>query len=167
MLNKIAETGLWRSIGGRFDNNSMSWVVSNVALLGGTIFTADVFESIGGGNLLIAFDIESISNCFGNGQSEVESTASGNSAESVDDSPRLVQRLLTVGAAGAGLQGTFEADGANEGDQCGGKLTEALICEDSCHHGATPFNSREFGSDNCRQWVIATDARSEHKAPKD
>ena len=46
-------------------------------------------------------------------------------------------------------------------------MTEALICEDSCHHGATPFNSREFGSDNCRQWVIATDARSEHKAPKD
>jgi len=64
MVNKIAERSLRRTIGGLFNNDLCIGSVSNIADSGRTVSSRYVLDSIGSGHLLIAADIEGITNSF-------------------------------------------------------------------------------------------------------
>jgi len=167
MLDKVSETCYWGAIRSGFDNNLGRWIVSLVAFPCRAILAASVLDCVGGSDLLISLDIESVSNGFGNGQTEVECATGGYGAESVDDSPRFVERVLAVGSAGSDLEGVLEADGAEEGDEGGGELAEALVSKHGGHHCTSPFDGRELGGDDSRQGVVSSNTCAEYDPPED
>ena len=144
MANEVVETGFGGPIGGLFNKDLRIRRVSDVAQSRRTMLAADVLDSIGGSDFLVTVDIESVTNSFGDCETEVEGKASGHSTESVDDTPRLIEGNLTSRVASSNLKGILEADGANECNEGSCELSPSLIGKNSGHHCATPSDGCEL-----------------------
>ena len=117
-------------------------------LVGMTLgFTLDVSLGVFTGLLNIASHIEGVPRRLGDGQTEVESNASRNSAETDDDTPHLVNGQTANTATGSGSfgghQGFLETRSNDESDDGRRKLTDSLHGKDGSHHGASPFRRSE------------------------
>ena len=166
MIDKIAEAGFRGTISRRLHDDLGIRGITDVAEFCRAVFATDILDRIGGGDFFVAMDIEGISDGLGDCQSKVQRRTSGDRAETVDDSPRFVERILAGGAAGGGFQRVLEADRADEGDERGGELAESLVRKNGGHHGAAPLDRREFAGDNRRQRVVSADACAKDHSPE-
>src|SRR5271170_1593058 len=167
VASKVAETCFGGAVGGLLNDDLRVRGISNVAQFGRTKFAADVLDGIGGCDLLVAADIERVTDCFGNCETEVERKASWNGTESVDDTPRFIEGNLAGSIASCNLQGVFEADRAKECNEGGCELSPPLIGKDGGHHCAAPLDCSELTGDDGRKRKIAPHPRSKNHTPKD
>lgn len=90
----------------------------------------DIFDSL----FSVTSNIEGVSRCLRDGQSEVQSDTAWHSAESDDNSPSLVHRILTdagtVLVTLRSLERVFESSDSDQGDHSSSELTDTLHGED-------------------------------------
>lgn len=102
----------------------------------------------------VASNVESVTGSLGNRKTEVESNAAGDSTETNDDTPHLVNSQTTNTTAVTDGRGShqrlFEASSNNEGHDTSSKLANALHSKDRTHHSSTPLGSSEFRCDDRR-----------------
>src|SRR5438552_19181161 len=108
------------------------------------MFPPDPSFCIGCRPLFITSNVKSVSNCFRNSQSEIQSYASRDYPQTVKNSPTLIECVLTIRVACWGHEKIFIPRGADEGYQSSNKLSKTLVGEDSCHHCSSPFHSSKL-----------------------
>lgn len=127
--------------------------------------------SIGSTLFDITGDIKSVTGGFRNGKTEVKSADGGDTAETNQNSPHLVNGLDTLTSALRNVLGVDElglpGNNRNDRDNTSEKLTPALVGKDSCHNGTSPLGSSKLGSDDRGKRVVTTDTDTHNDTPED
>lgn len=119
----------------------------------------------------VAGNIEGVARSLRNGQTVVESNASGDGTETDDDTPHLVDgELADTIASSRGLGGQerlLETGSDNESDDTSSELTDTLHGEDGAHHGTAPLSGSELRGNDGRKRVITTNTNTHNDTPED
>lgn len=113
------------------------------------------------GLLNVSLDVEGVARSLGDSQAVVKRDAAGNSTDTNDCPPHLVNGNGTVSGAGSQSRGSLkrllETECNEQHDECGSKLAKTLHSKDGTHHGTSPLGCSKFGGDNTGKRIVSTD----------
>lgn len=116
-------------------------------------------------------NVEGVARSLGDGETVVESNASGNSTETNDDTPHLVNGELADTIASSRVlgsqKGLLEAGSDDKSNDTSGELTNTLHGEDGTHHGTAPLGGSELRGNDRRKRVVTTDTDTHENTPED
>lgn len=117
--------------------------------------SGEVSIDILGSLLDVSFDVHSESRSFGDSKTEVEGDSTGNTTETDQDSPAVVDVLVVRIVVLNLVLESGDDDKCNDG---GGQVAPTLRCKDGGHHSTSNSLRRELRGDDGRQRVVPTDA---------
>lgn len=107
------------------------------------------------GLLDVSLDIHGVSRSFGDCKTEVQGDGTGNTTETDQDSPAVVD-VLVAGIVVLNL--VLESGDDHKCDDGGSQVAPTLRCKDGSHHSTSNSLRGELRGDNGRQRIVTADA---------
>ena len=113
--------------------------------------------------LNVALDVHGEARRLWDGKTVIESDDSGETAETNEDAPHIVD----MGQHGGVISkdGALERGNNDQGDKSGSKVAPTLESKDGGHEPSADVGGGELGGDDSGEWIVAADSYTHDEAP--